>query len=270
MNEELMTVRKRHRRVPVVQDLKLHVFEVVPATNPPHPAVVIVHGTAGGGSGGRRWRLRLATALATQGITAVVFDHRGCGYSDGAFEDCTVSARLDDYHAVLSSLEDVDTQRIGAFGFSLGSAVIVLREAGLPRVAAATFYTLPCEMAKNYDPWFRERFDSEDAFKAWVRDGGRVFVDEPKEFFTAAFREDLRNHDVLSSIVDLQIPLLLLQSEKDLEVYPEISFKAFNMARHPDNRSIVLRGKHSFEDDEEKEAAVIGHTIDWFKSHLFC
>ena len=229
------------------------------------PGVVFVHGTTGYGGGGRRWRLRLGCELAQNGIAFVLFDHRGCGYSDGEFEDTTVTGRIEDLRSVLASLDYLDRERIGLFGYSLGSAVAVLHEASYGSARSALLYTLPCEMATNYPKWFEDRLGGEDAYNRW-KESGRGFVEG--EYFRTTFLDDLENHDVLNSIQNVNIPLALVQPTHDNEVLREISEKAFARAPNAGNKEELIDGTHSFNDDEPQERMVFRIAIKWFQEHL--
>lgn len=262
-----MDLVRLHARVQVEPDQFVHVHTVRPSGVASLPTVVLVHGTAGSGSGERRWRLRLAAALAKRGFQATAFDHRGCGYSDGEFQDATITARIHDLHAVLSSLEGADRDRIGIFGTSLGSAIAMLHEARYSTARTAVLYTLPCEMAKNYTDWFRAKLRGDAEYHEWLRTG-RAYFEGVREFFTTAFLDDLKKHSVLRSIRGVDIPLLLLQSRGDQEVATAISCKCFKQAPNAGNRIELLDGAHSFESDESKEGRLVELITEWFGERL--
>lgn len=94
------------------------------ARNTPTPVVVCCHGLTGTRVGTAYRMVRLARMLEAEGIACLRFDFRGCGESDGRFEDLTIATLQDDLRAVvthLASLDDCDPSRIGIFASSFGA-----------------------------------------------------------------------------------------------------------------------------------------------------
>lgn len=260
--KDSVAIEKLHFRIPVTKNESLHAFVTKPVGRS-SPIIITIHGTAGSGAGGRRWRIRLGQALAKRGFAAVNFDHRGCGYSDGEFEETTVTKRIEDLHAIINFPEIVNTDKIGFFGFSLGSAVAVLHQLKYRCAKTAVLYTLPCDMAKNYKKWFEDRMDI--SINEWLITG-RAFIDG--EFYRTDFLHDLPNHDVFKSIKNVAIPLLLIQPTQDNEVKKNISFKCFKVAPNKDNKIVLINGTHSFDDNEAQEQEVLRLAEEWFESKI--
>ena len=87
----------------------------------PHPAIVHVHGNAGHVAG----HAELSEFLSQAGFSVLVFDYRGYGRSDTDGR-LTRAKLLADTHAAidyLRSREDVDPERIGMLGYSLGGVI---------------------------------------------------------------------------------------------------------------------------------------------------
>lgn len=97
------------------------------------PLVIIHHGH-GGGRNENGGLARLAEALAVKGIASIRMDFPGAGDSQEPFTRLTYTNMLADSNAALlyavRSLP-VDKHRIGAFGYSEGSAVVAM-QAGQP------------------------------------------------------------------------------------------------------------------------------------------
>lgn len=93
----------------------------VPSGKGPFPGVVFFHG-----SGSKRKRyLPAARELAKNGVMTLTFDFRGCGESDGVYEEQTRKDAIEDAKAGLDFLlnQDVDKKRIGICGGSFGGYV---------------------------------------------------------------------------------------------------------------------------------------------------
>jgi fermentation-respiration switch protein FrsA (DUF1100 family) len=109
----------------------------VPATGPgPTPAVLLSHGWA-------RSRCELlphARFLHRAGFAVLLFDYRHRGESDGAAITMGLREQDDLLGAldVLATRPEVDSQRIGALGMSLGGAVATLVAARDERIRALT------------------------------------------------------------------------------------------------------------------------------------
>ena len=93
----------------------------IPEGTSPFPAVVFYHGR---GSARARY-LPMAEALARKGLITLAFDFRGCGESDGKFEEQTHKMGIEDARAGLEFLlsQNVDKKRIGIQGTSFGGYV---------------------------------------------------------------------------------------------------------------------------------------------------
>ena len=107
------------------------------ATTERSPAIVMAHGL----SGTRRDRLGpFAERFARAGITALVFDHRGFGDSEGEPDLFEPRRQLEDWAAALAlvrGLDRVNPARVATFGSSMGGGNALSAAAGDPDVAAA-------------------------------------------------------------------------------------------------------------------------------------
>ena len=95
----------------------------LPAAEYP-PVVIGSHGLFSSGSSPKQ--IALARQCNAFGIAFFRFDHRGCGRSQGVFQDVTsIEARCNDMISAIKIIQDrKDTgNRIGLFGSSMGGAV---------------------------------------------------------------------------------------------------------------------------------------------------
>lgn len=122
----------------------------LPAGPPPHPAVVVIHGS------GRRTAEDLAwigEAWARVGFAALVYDKRGVGGSGGRYEtvdprnsEAVLGQLADDALGALAFLEvqrDIDRRRIGLVGLSQGGWIAPLAASRSDRVAFLVLYSGP-------------------------------------------------------------------------------------------------------------------------------
>ncbi len=101
------------------------------------PLIVMAHGL----SGTRRDGLGpFAERFAAAGVSALVFDHRGFGDSEGAADLFEPARQLEDWRAAIAfarTLPGVDPAHVATFGSSLGGGNALAAAAADGRVAAA-------------------------------------------------------------------------------------------------------------------------------------
>lgn len=98
---------------------------VLPETEGPHPAALLLHG-AGGESRESFWRVGEVQMLVERGIAVFVYDKRGTGVSGGSWQEATLDDLANDAAAairVARSHPAVDPERVGVIGFSQGGRV---------------------------------------------------------------------------------------------------------------------------------------------------
>ena len=84
---------------------------------------------------------RLAGALAERGVASLRADPRGCGASEGSWEESTLFAKIDDARDLLAALRgrsDLDLRRSGIIGHGEGAGVALAVAIGDPAVSALT------------------------------------------------------------------------------------------------------------------------------------
>jgi pimeloyl-ACP methyl ester carboxylesterase len=92
----------------------------------PCAGMVLLHGFAGNRFEPHQLFVKMSRRLEAEGIASFRFDFRGCGESEGAFENLTLDGLFSDARAAIAfmrSLKEIDTGRIGLLGLSLGGAV---------------------------------------------------------------------------------------------------------------------------------------------------
>jgi pimeloyl-ACP methyl ester carboxylesterase len=110
----------------------------LPPTPGPHPAVVLVHGL---GATHEMMLAQYEQHFAVAGIATLAFDYRNTGASDGQpRQHISVSAQRGDVAAAvehLKALPDIDAERIGLWGTSLGGMNVIRTAAAREDLAVA-------------------------------------------------------------------------------------------------------------------------------------
>lgn len=221
------------------------------------PAVLYLHGFASSRTGKYRLSYDVAEKLAAGGTTVLRIDLRGCGDSDGSFEEMTISTQVADCQAALAFLRSdprVDGERIGLLGRSLGAAIAV--ECG--RCVKSLGLWVPFFNAAQ---WV-DRFSKLPKGHPILIDGnvpGRGFLEEISKFSLAG---------ALGALT--QVPILHIHSKKDqildrshLDNYLE----ARGSCKELDRLVILEEADHYFSRPEDRKL-LINETVAWFEETL--
>jgi uncharacterized protein len=118
-------------------DVQLAGTVLMPRTSGSHPGVVLVHGSNAQSRNGQRSIYRFhADYLARHGIAVLIYDKRGIGGSSGHWADVGVA---DDAIAAVRTLrrhDGVDSTRVGLWGLSQGTWLVVHAAATAPTEVA--------------------------------------------------------------------------------------------------------------------------------------
>lgn len=180
---------------------------------------VCCHGFLSDKSGSYEERCRRAAA---EGYHAVRFDFRGCGESDGAFVDQTLSAKVADLRAVVDSFEPA---RLVLFGSSFGAKVafhaapaLTGRDAGGPPADRPELVAVAGRAPVTYNRSFA------GTREAVERDGSVTF--ETGQSVDERFVDDLDRHPFAAVADDLDCPVLLVHGADDESVPIDHSYEA--------------------------------------------
>ncbi|KIC72144.1 alpha/beta hydrolase family protein [Candidatus Protochlamydia amoebophila] len=238
-----------------------------PLKTTPVPAVVICSGFGGTKSGKFRIFVNLGKELARQGIAVLRFDYRGAGDSEGEFEDLTLESKLSDTLACLNFLSkdpQIDLNRIGILGRSLGGAIAVLAACEYPSIKSLALWA----PVFTSGPWKKlwDLIQSNPSLLATNEILKHLPSLTPNKEFLKQFFE-LNIEQKLTHIKN--VPILHIHGEKDLIVKIEHA-KAYKNARESiENTKFILlpQSDHDFSDKSEREKA-LQETCTWFKETL--
>lgn len=218
-------------QIPGIEEMKIDLKDAslsgwyVPSRN--RAAVVITHGT----NNDRTSMLPEIRTLAGAGFGVLAFDWPGCGLSEG-----TVHWGEQERHALsyaigwLQARSDVDANRIGGLGFSIGSYIMAQVSARDRRVRAVVLEGTPIG--------YRDVIH-------WQNAKWGVLSEMPAEWALKNYgfaTETLRPLDVIAQLAPR--PLLLVTGDKDDEVPPYMARLLYDAAGSPKSLYVVAGAGH--------------------------
>lgn len=216
----------------------------LPGTPKP-PVVIGSHGLFG--TSGSAKQVALAEACVAAGIGYFRFDHRGCGQSQGVFEQVTTLAgRVEDIiFAVKMITGRTDTSNIyGFFGSSLGGTTC-LSAAGLTRPDAMVICAAPIRSG-NIDP-------------------ARAVPDDIDED-NIPLPPSALHFDIAGQLSNLH-DILLFHGDADEVVPCENAAEIFALASDPKKLVTLPGGDHRMTDTSHQKAFV-AEAVTWIKERL--
>jgi pimeloyl-ACP methyl ester carboxylesterase len=125
----------------------------------PAPGAVLCHGFGAA----HRVMEPAAKIMAAQGVASVIFDFRGHGASEGAVDGKLAEDVIDAWY-ILCQLPEVDSQRVGIAGHSLGAMSAIMAAGKIDNLRALVALSCPPETdgpqsisgEKNFGRWGRE------------------------------------------------------------------------------------------------------------------
>ena len=103
----------------------LHIFISKPINQSKSEIIIFVHGFLGDALENHRMFLRIANQLNHAGFTCVLYDQKGCGYSDGDYAEVRLNSLREDLCTVTEWVKHNLGNKIGYIGQSVGSALII-------------------------------------------------------------------------------------------------------------------------------------------------
>ncbi len=232
------------------------------------PAVLMFHGFAGNKVGKYRIYVYLAQRLCRAGILTIRFDFRGCGDSEGDIMGMTLKGEVSDAKLMMDFLlndPQVDPERIGIFGRSLGGVVAVKIAHAYPQVKSLGLWAPAFSGKQWHHLWElsqRPDLPPDQKRKLHRFDGSPCNEDFLREFFSLKIEKELRTLDAL--------PLLHIHGEKDEDVYITHADEYLRCRTHSQGETRMIRlpnTDHEFTDFDERFYA-IDETVNWFKYTL--
>lgn len=242
-----------HYRVLRTDGSSLHVCVKEPDEGVGHVAI-FVHGFLGDGCENHRMFIRMSDALANIGITCVLYDQKGCGYSDGDYADVRLSDLREDLFAVYNWVSRNQNIKVGFVGQSVGSA-LVLSVANILKPA----FIIAINPAADFSSWLDRRYNWD------LSSCDQYFYALPKGIrVSRSFINDLIAWDWQDHLIDSQLPMLIIAASKDDIDSVSTAQKVLNTFRSA-KEVIIQGGTHSFTGQRELEKKVTDEMISWTK-----
>jgi hypothetical protein len=222
----------------------LNGFLHLPSSRRP-PVVIGSHGLYSSSSSPKQ--IELANQCNRLGIAYFRFDHRGCGGSEGTFEEVTsLEARcrdLADAVAVILRSNDTD-HRFGLFGSSMGGTVC-LNVAG----------ELDADVLVTFAAPVRSRIQQNGSPKSGVSDISEIFLDARK-----------RSFDITDRLPDI-CNILIFHGDADAVVPVSHAEEIFNLAKQPKKLIKQNQGDHPMSHQAHQKVFISEASL-WFKKGL--
>lgn len=226
----------------------------------PSPCVVFCHGFTGHRIEAHCLFVKCARALCDAEIAALRFDFRGSGESEGHFEDMTIPGEISDALAALEFARqrpEVDPQRVGLLGLSLGGCVAACaatRDGGVNAL---------CLWAAVSDPSGLKAMGDMELF----RRNGRLDLDG--NVIGRAFVETLDSVDPLTDVGRFVGSVVIVHGSKDDTVMPDHAQRYRQAARSAASVEVhIVEGAGHVFSSERWEKEVIERTVGFFQGVL--
>lgn len=245
---------KRHIRIAVDGHSSVHACVVEPIPDKARPLIfVFSHGFSVDGTESRRIFISLSEILSLHGFSSILFDYRGSGYSDLAFEEMTFDSEMADLQAVIKfAKEEFPQSRVVLWGVSFGAAVAA-------HVAECRsdldFMILWCLSAELYSRY-------ENRLGPQIKEQGYTYIDKGFRV-NLSFLESLKGRDTYRAIKKSGVPCLLIHGTADNIASVELSRKAHCEA--PENTILheIEGGNHGFKLQPDLYDHAKQITLDW-------
>jgi alpha-beta hydrolase superfamily lysophospholipase len=211
------------------------------ALNP--PVVIGSHGLFSSGSSPKQ--IALARQCNEFGIAFFRFDHRGCGKSDGIFQDVTtLEARCNDLISAIKTIQNrKDTgNRIGLFGSSMGGTVC------LSVFAASHACSIVTSAAPVRSSSIIKKLEKSDQLNA----------------LTPPFYKKYLDSDISDKLPSTH-HILIFHGDSDELVPPSNAKEIYEKAGDPKKLIIQKHGDHRMSNKTNQENFVRESAL-WFKS----
>jgi alpha-beta hydrolase superfamily lysophospholipase len=216
----------------------------LPAIDRP-PVVIGSHGLFSSSSSPKQ--IELALKCNASGIAFFRFDHRGCGQSEGAFQEVTsLEARCIDLVSAVKCIQSRSDigNRLGLFGSSMGGAVCI-SVASLVAANAMVTFAAPVRSSSILEAL--EKTNDSNAMHP-------LFAEK-------YLRSDLS--DKLSNLNHI----LIFHGDSDNIVPPSNAQEIYSKAGEPKQLIMQRQGDHRMSTKEHQQT-FIKEAVNWFKTHL--
>ncbi len=211
-------------------------------TNP--PCVIASHGLLSGKNSDKY--IALAERLDAEGIALLRFDYRGCGESEGNWEDSTVTGRIGDLKSAVDFVASHPKlgRRMGLLGSSLGGYIALMQASKDRRVIATVIWSTPFHL---------------DGLRSKQGTEGIPTLGKP-------FFEDLPNHRLLPLLPAIS-NCMVIHGETDEIVPVDQSWEIFQALGSPKEIHVIEGADHRLLDPGHRKRAM-DLSAAWLKTNF--
>ncbi len=242
----------------------LHVPE---RTSPKHPAVLLLHGFTGNKIESHRLYVKLARRLAEAGFICLRFDFIGSGDSHGDFENMTILTELEDAkvaYQYLTQLPEVDTDRVGVLGLSMGGCVAALFAGETESIKSLVLWSAVARPQGNFQELLPNLEKNYHDDGSWYLDLGGFAVGQ-------RFFEVLPEVKPLEQVSRFTGPVLIIHGENDQAVQLSAAHDYHKILKKRESGlvelDIIKNADHVFSSISLTNE-VIRKTVGWFENTL--
>lgn len=242
------------------------------------PLVVMAHGHGGSRQEGGGYEM-MAAAFAEAGIATIRMDFPGCGDSTESFTENNLTNMLLDVQAArefAASQDEIDSERVGLLGYSMGGRVVALAAAKSPGYSVMAMWTpaVADGAARELDSLGGP--DTYYALRGQARETGMAaYTTRWGQELQLGYQwfVDLENTKPLESLASFEGSLLVLYGDKDDVVAPATSEAAIAAATSSSEvvRHVIAGAEHAlgfYTQRPEIAADVVATTAEFFAARL--
>jgi len=266
------TIESRGVAIPVT------VVTPAPAAGTRFPLVVMAHGHGGSRQEGGGYQA-LAEILAQQGIASIRMDFPGCGDSTESFTNNNLSNMLQDLQAArkyAAALPEIDNERVGLLGYSMGGRLAVLLAEADPSYKVMVLWTPALNNGAEREIIELGGPAAYAALREQAKDTGVAeYTTRWGTTLALGYRwfTDLEATLPLLSLASYEGPLLVLYGDQDDVVPPAVSEAAIAAAMRSREvvQHVVAGANHAlgiYSNRPEIAAEVFTTTAEFFRQRL--
>lgn len=236
-------------------------LHVPAAAKQPAPGVVLFHGFTGDRMESHWIFVKCSRALAQAGFASLRFDFYGSGESSGEFREMTLRGEIADGRAAVAFLraqKEIDPERVGLLGLSLGGAV-----------AAALAFSVHAQVVVLWSAVAHTGRLRELLKKLTRKIPGKPgAIEYEAREINPRLEEDLLKVEPIRHLARFKGPTLIVHPEND-ETVPVSHARDFLQASGAEARELaIIPGADHVYTSTSWEQAAIGRTVEWFALHL--
>ncbi len=222
--------------------------------NPTDNLIVACHGFAGTKEGNGK-AIEMAEFFSNK-FNVVLFDFRGCGESQGRFEDITLTGQIDDLNSVIKWAKQEGFNKIGCVGRSFGGTTAICAASENKDIYSVVTWAAPADLESVFN---MKKYEKDGEF--FIIKGIEKEVKVKQTFF-----EDIKRYNVYRLVRDISPrPIFIIHGDKDEVVSCESAYKLYNVANDPKRLEIISNDDHIF---SKNYLEVWNKTLKWFVEML--